>query len=332
DERGGASASASGTGLTGLTRSSRAIIGDCVTALRRAMSEGSRVGGESSRSGGGMRMAAGMVGVEGGSSGSGETSRRPIAPGQNFEIAREVLSSPSAVRAMPRNMYLSPTPIRPPLPPSRSTQNNIPLPARPRSQPTQPPIQPTQATPPPTTTPLPPPPPAATAHPVSTTPLPPHTHYRVDDILLSIKLIAYLSKYPHLRTDLHTKWSQNVFELVEQFTVPGGWSEVRKWAVICMRNAFKRDGSSPAATSTADPNMMESNSNDGNGAEEVRSEAGKEKPLRRCGYLKCGKMESHPREFSKCSRCRRVTYCCKGCQKTAWRLHKNWCLKCEEAK
>ncbi|KAJ3298534.1 hypothetical protein HK104_010589 [Borealophlyctis nickersoniae] len=121
--------------------------------------------------------------------------------------------------------------------------------------------------------------------------------YRVDDILLAIKLVAYLSKYHQIRSDLHSCYSQNVFELVEAFTTQSNLTEMRKWAVICMRNAFKRDG--------------------------------QHRSLRRCGNLKCGKIEDAPRQFSKCSRCRRVTYCSKTCQRIAWCLHKNWCLKCE---
>ncbi|KAJ3371467.1 hypothetical protein HDU84_001279 [Entophlyctis sp. JEL0112] len=49
--------------------------------------------------------------------------------------------------------------------------------------------------------------------------------------------------------------------------------------------------------------------------------------LRRCANLRCGRWEEGYKQFSKCSRCRRVSYCSKGCQRKAWVLHKNWCLK-----
>jgi hypothetical protein len=101
--------------------------------------------------------------------------------------------------------------------------------------------------------------------------------YRVDDMLLAMKIIAYISKYPSVRMDLHCKYSVNVFQLIEIFTTPTNLSDLRRWAVICMRNAFKRDGNSGT--------------------------------LRRCGHLKCGNWETAPRQYSKCSRCRRVTYC-----------------------
>ncbi|KAJ3121712.1 hypothetical protein HK100_012268 [Physocladia obscura] len=49
--------------------------------------------------------------------------------------------------------------------------------------------------------------------------------------------------------------------------------------------------------------------------------------LRRCANSRCGKWEEGYKQFSKCSRCRRVSYCSKACQRKAWVLHKNWCLK-----
>ncbi|KAJ1569206.1 hypothetical protein HK096_003880 [Nowakowskiella sp. JEL0078] len=120
--------------------------------------------------------------------------------------------------------------------------------------------------------------------------------FRTEDILMAIKLVAYLSKYPALRAALHGSFSVNVFLLVELFTVPSTLTEIRRWAVICMRNAFKRDSVENASDSVVPG---------------VRS-------LRKCGNLKCGKWEDHVRQFSKCSRCRR-----------SWLLHKHWCLKYE---
>ena len=38
------------------------------------------------------------------------------------------------------------------------------------------------------------------------------------------------------------------------------------------------------------------------------------------------KMESYPREFAKCRRCRKAKYCGKECQSTAWSEgHQFWC-------
>ncbi|KAI8904445.1 hypothetical protein EDD86DRAFT_213491, partial [Gorgonomyces haynaldii] len=115
---------------------------------------------------------------------------------------------------------------------------------------------------------------------------------KMEDLTMALKLIAYVSKYPDIRRSLHNSYRSNIYDLVERFTSSHLPQDLRKWAIICMRNAFKRDGL----------------------------------PLRMCASLVCKRTESHAHEFSKCSRCRRVTYCCKECQKQAWVLHRNWCL------
>ncbi|KAI8815086.1 hypothetical protein BJ742DRAFT_670566 [Cladochytrium replicatum] len=148
--------------------------------------------------------------------------------------------------------------------------------------------------------------------------------HRVDDILLAIKLVAYLSKYPAIRAELHSGHSHNVFELVEVFTATSNLVEVRRWAIICMRNAFKRDSASSSSSSSAGEHRHAGNPS----AAAAGGQHGGTS-LRRCGNLKCGKWEEVPRQYSKCSRCRRVTYCSKTCQRTSWPLHKNWCLKYE---
>ncbi|RKO86926.1 hypothetical protein BDK51DRAFT_13231, partial [Blyttiomyces helicus] len=120
-------------------------------------------------------------------------------------------------------------------------------------------------------------------------------HY-VNDILLAVKIVAYLSKYHSVRTAFHSGYPpHNVFQLIEPLTSSLMSTEVRRWAVICMRNAFKRDSGTGEEVAAGEPSLPSS------------SDA--------------------PRQFSKCSRCRRVTYCSKICQRSAWPLHKNWCLK-----
>ena len=98
-----------------------------------------------------------------------------------------------------------------------------------------------------------------------------------------------------IRFKLHNYESGNIFNLIEPFTIlSDSFPELGKWAIITMRNAFKRDSGKSG--------------------------------LRKCGNLECPKWELTYHEFSKCSRCRRVVYCCKNCQKQAWMLHRNWCL------
>ncbi|KAK4169144.1 hypothetical protein QBC43DRAFT_85822 [Cladorrhinum sp. PSN259] len=48
--------------------------------------------------------------------------------------------------------------------------------------------------------------------------------------------------------------------------------------------------------------------------------------IRQCAYYQCGKWEEAPRQFAKCRRCRRTKYCSKECQKSAWAFHRHWCI------
>lgn len=121
--------------------------------------------------------------------------------------------------------------------------------------------------------------------------------YREEDILLSLQLLAYLSKYPSLRHILHIGYEPiNVFRLVEQFTTRAQAVEVQHWAGIIMRNACRKD--------------------EGRGG------------LRQCAFMSCGRWEMYPREFAKCRRCRKAKYCSKACQSRAWTEgHRYWCVE-----
>lgn len=119
---------------------------------------------------------------------------------------------------------------------------------------------------------------------------------REDDIMLSLQLLAYLSKYSHLRTNFHTAYSKNVFSVVEQFTYRTYPQEIQYWAGVIMRNACRKD----------------------------ESRGG----VRQCAYMSCGKWEKYPREFAKCRRCRKAKYCSKLCQSRAWAEgHRWWCIE-----
>lgn len=48
--------------------------------------------------------------------------------------------------------------------------------------------------------------------------------------------------------------------------------------------------------------------------------------IRQCAYYQCGKWEAYTRQFAKCRRCRRTKYCSKECQKSAWVYHRHWCV------
>ncbi|CAG8558514.1 9214_t:CDS:2 [Paraglomus occultum] len=66
--------------------------------------------------------------------------------------------------------------------------------------------------------------------------------YREEDILLSLQLLAYLSKYPHLRETFHNAYPpHNVFSLVEKFTQRFHPPDIQYWAGVIMRNACRKD-------------------------------------------------------------------------------------------
>lgn len=146
---------------------------------------------------------------------------------------------------------------------------------------------------------------------------------REEDVLMSLQLLAYVSKYCNLRTyfqkshlvprlsidrDMHDSVSSkgkeveeyllpddfNIFPLVEKFTVRSHPADMQYWAGVVMRNLCRKD----------------------------ESKGG----IRQCAYYECGKWETFPRQFAKCRRCRRTKYCSKECQKSAWVYHRHWCV------
>ncbi|KAF7721325.1 hypothetical protein EC973_004869 [Apophysomyces ossiformis] len=120
--------------------------------------------------------------------------------------------------------------------------------------------------------------------------------YREEDILLSLQLLAYLSKYSHIRTLFLTAYDQNVFSVVEKFAQRYHPSAIQHWASVIMRNACRKD--------------------------ETRG------GVRRCANMHCGQWERQPREFAKCRRCRKAKYCSKECQSKAWGDgHRWWCVE-----
>ncbi|KAL2800428.1 MYND-type zinc finger protein samB [Aspergillus keveii] len=153
---------------------------------------------------------------------------------------------------------------------------------------------------------------------------------REEDVLMSLQLLAYVSKYCDLRSyfqnshlvpklkidrelqmldegaspvepvDVEEEQDEyllpddfNIFPLVERFTVRYHAKDMQYWASVVMRNLCRKD----------------------------ESRGG----IRQCANYKCGKWEEFQRQFAKCRRCRRTKYCSKDCQKTAWVYHRHWC-------
>ncbi|KAI9316988.1 hypothetical protein BX666DRAFT_1857831 [Dichotomocladium elegans] len=120
--------------------------------------------------------------------------------------------------------------------------------------------------------------------------------YREEDILMSLQLLAYLSKYPHIRDLFHFGYDANIFSVVEKFTFPIHPTPIQHWAGVVMRNACRKD--------------------------ETRG------GIRSCVNMHCRRREQKPREFAKCRRCRKAKYCSKQCQSRAWNDgHRWWCIE-----
>jgi MYND finger len=156
---------------------------------------------------------------------------------------------------------------------------------------------------------------------------------RDEDVLMSLQLLAYVSKYCNLRPHFQAthlvpklrlsreiqsagedgspscssldededeedeEYSQpddfNTFPLVEKFTVRHHSKDMQYWACVVMRNLCRKDDSKGG--------------------------------IRQCAYYACGRWEEFTRQFAKCRRCRRTKYCSKDCQKNAWVYHRHWC-------
>lgn len=87
----------------------------------------------------------------------------------------------------------------------------------------------------------------------------------------------------------------NIFPLVERFTVKTWFQEdICYWAAVVVRNANRKDE--------------------------------KMGGRRQCANFNCGIWEDHPKQFSKCRRCKRAKYCSRNCQTKAWVFHKHWCV------
>lgn len=95
--------------------------------------------------------------------------------------------------------------------------------------------------------------------------------------------------------DMQAYTTLNIFPLVERFTVKSWFQEdICYWAAVVVRNANRRD-------------------------ERMNGK-------RQCANFACGKWEDHPKQFSKCRRCKRAKYCSRECQTKAWVFHKHWCV------
>ncbi|PWN44297.1 hypothetical protein IE81DRAFT_29526 [Ceraceosorus guamensis] len=169
--------------------------------------------------------------------------------------------------------------------------------------------------------------------------------YREEEVLLSLQLLAYLSKYAHVRALFHhSELATHALpgSLEELDSLYGlrrgadGSSRGKSWDphqptksnVFSIAEAYTLRGSrSGSATPTSHLRL----------AQEIQYWAGvimrnacrKDEArggIRQCANMLCGKWEAFPREFAKCRRCRKAKYCSKQCQSKGWSTgHRFWC-------
>lgn len=188
--------------------------------------------------------------------------------------------------------------------------------------------------------------------------------FRDEDVLLSLQLLAYLSKYPHVRSVFHSPSDELSAEepQVHDHTDCG---EGLCQATLRPPTAPHRappSTSSPVvpplpshSTPTSSPPILSSNvfslveafthrppvsdQFTPRHSSEVQYWAGVimrnacrkdelQGGIRQCANMQCGVWENYPREFAKCRRCRKAKYCSKSCQSKAWQFgHRYWCAK-----
>lgn len=190
-----------------------------------------------------------------------------------------------------------------------------------------------------------------------------HVMYRHDDVVLTLQLLAYLSKTPSQRQFLHE--CPLLYTQVRHLNNGGNGGGVATGT-----------GSDSVSGGYAMPHDLERSSQAARCAAEANAAAGVPSPRRRhsgddaavdvfslverftvqktfpsemvywsaivmrnscrrdesrnncrqCAYSKCQKWEAHPNEFAKCRRCRKAKYCSKACQSSAWQEgHRYWC-------
>ncbi|KAL8946804.1 MAG: hypothetical protein Q9222_006848 [Ikaeria aurantiellina] len=161
---------------------------------------------------------------------------------------------------------------------------------------------------------------------------------RDEDVLMSLQLLAYVSKYCALRTYFQES------HLVPKLKIDPKLKMAQAPQVADERTASRADKLS------FDPEQEEYLLPDDfnifplvekftvrHHSQDMRHWAGvvmrnlcrkddSRGGIRQCAYYRCGKWEQWTRQFAKCRRCRRTKYCSKECQKNAWVYHRHWCV------
>ncbi|KAK5167495.1 uncharacterized protein LTR77_007194 [Saxophila tyrrhenica] len=177
---------------------------------------------------------------------------------------------------------------------------------------------------------------------------------RDEDVLMSLQLLAYVSKYCYLRSyfqqshlvarlkigddinmldpdynpaanprptkeELEDEWDN---EFVPKPDEPA-------YNIFPLIEKFTAKPSSSRHTAPASPQQGDMQYWAGVVMRNLCRKDEKRGGIRQCAYWKCGKWEEFTRQFAKCRRCRRTKYCSKECQKGAWGSHRFWCVAAE---
>jgi hypothetical protein len=180
---------------------------------------------------------------------------------------------------------------------------------------------------------------------------------RDEDVIMSLQLLAYVSKYcnlrsyfqashlvPRLNIDAELRTLDADYDATLPFAGPTqeeleeAWDNefveqpaynifplIEKFTVRC---SSSRQSLLPTSAQQSETMQYWAGVVMRNLCRKDESRGG----IRQCAYWKCGKWEEYTRQFAKCRRCRRTKYCSKECQKGAWGSHRFWCVAAEEGK
>ncbi|KAL8280398.1 hypothetical protein RQP46_007046 [Phenoliferia psychrophenolica] len=178
--------------------------------------------------------------------------------------------------------------------------------------------------------------------------------YRDEDVLLSLQLLAYLSKYPHVRSVFHSPSDVESGDEDQGQDLHAAHDDCGDACTSVRPSVLSRpsktDPAPTATTPTLSSNVFSlveafthrppaSDKFTPRHSNEVQYWAGvimrnacrkdeNQGGIRQCANMQCGVWEKTAREFAKCRRCRKAKYCSKSCQSKAWQFgHRYWCTK-----
>lgn len=161
---------------------------------------------------------------------------------------------------------------------------------------------------------------------------------RDEDVLMSLQLLAYVSKYCNLRS--YFQWSHLVPKLKigpELHLLDQDESSSSPTSSTCHASACDSEEEEYLLPDDFNIFPLVEKFTVRHHSQDMQYWAGvvmrnlcrkddSRGGIRQCAYYQCGKWEEFTRQFAKCRRCRRTKYCSKECQKSAWVFHRHWCV------